>query len=181
MKNITTLFFFSFLLLASCSDTVTDGRFQYKNDYKGTVTENCIPNHNCKTGIDSDAKLQLDEGDDPRSVNPVYTGDKLVFSYEMEFIDDPDFGDDEVLDRVQFEVETSASSFYYKDADLQKAKALFTRVAFSMEQGFYPINKGILEGHKNDNGSWDVFVYFHIVTKGNIPVTVERAVKTTFN
>ncbi len=162
------------LLFSSCSDDL-DERFQFKKDFQGKYEKDCTANHSCNGTIDFESVLRLDDGDDPFQVNPVYRGNMTVFSFEMKFNDDPLVGDDEILDRVQFEIAPEIDHFYYKDQDLQNIGALFTRMMRGMEKGFYPIREGLFEGYKNADGTWSLFLSFRIVTKGRIPVVVERA------
>jgi len=182
MLKISTPFLFALgytlLLLSGCA---ANGTFQYSKDYSGVVMKDCMPNYICRTEIDEASIIRPEEGDMPLDVNPIYTGDKTVFTFEAEFIDDPDFGDDEVINRVQFQLDPGVKHFYYKDAELEKINAYFTHVAFSSEQGYYPIRKGIIEGHQQADGSWSIFIYFDIVTVGRIPTKMDGAYEVTFS
>jgi len=164
-----------FSLLFSCCGDKLDERFQFKKDYTGTYQKDCIADHTCNGVIDYESVIRLDDGDNPYQVNPVYRGNRTVFSYEMQFNDDPLVGDDEILDRVQFEIDPEIDHFYFKDQALQNIDALFTRIRPGMENGFYPIREGLFEGYKNPDGTWSLFLKFKIITKGRIPVTVDRA------
>ncbi len=108
------------------------------------------------------------------SINPDYeiiSGKSLVFEYDFHSKDIISMSDDEVSEKILFEVKPRSKSFYLADKKLTQAHLMFMQSCFCMDAGNYVIKSGFINGTKISNNTWKVkfkFTYIARNTKNKV-------------
>lgn len=104
------------------------------------------------------------------SINPdfeVVRGTHLVFEYEFRAKEYINMADDEMVERLIFEVLPKGNRFDFNTSSIKDIKLIYTLSCFCAERGNYVIKYGNVSGRKVGKRTWDVQFNFTYFTRGS--------------
>lgn len=109
-----------------------------------------------------------------RYTTQIVNGENIVFDFTHQFKECRDIMDDERVDRVLFEVPSSASTFKWTDsAAFHAAKTFYFNIgAWGMPP--LPVKSGLIEGYKIDNNRWHIKASLNVSPNGSNPINFEH-------
>ncbi len=117
----------------------------------------------------------------PDSINPdfeVSRGTALVFQYEYKAKEYINMADDEMVERIIFQVSPRGTRFDFNTSSISKAKMIYTLSCFCAERGNYVIKHGRISGRKISKRVWEVqFDFTYFSRSSNTPIHKKFRVK----
>lgn len=147
--RISFLFFCVLLVFFSCRKNKTAG----------------CPTTEYKYAFKSGAKLDTISSHANWLVATPGNGNKLLFTYKMNYTTCPEIADGGLSHILYFEADPSANSFEYNTGSLQDAMVYFRRICYCPENGFVVPESGTIKGTRLNANSWRV--EFDIVISNN--------------
>ncbi len=154
MKNSNYLFLLLFILFQACSKDVPDCEncsFDCVdvND-SDVITNDCLDNYECTFKIFTQAEVDLEERDGHGN------GNKNVLQLVYETQGDLGIADDEFEKILIMEIDESQASFSVEGTELKSMNVHYKQICFCVETDFKEIDKGCMQGERQEDGSWFV-------------------------
>lgn len=144
LKFVSGLLMLSIILI-SCGEDLSD---ELKED-------SCLDG-DCTYIFDEDQMLQITENSTPHQTSiAVIDGDKLVFQYQYQRIQEVWRPDGYYYETLFFEIAANKKRFSFKDEKLANAKLIIEQSCFCLAGASKPII-GTLTGKKIDDTTWEV-------------------------
>ena len=113
-------------------------------------TNNCFDNWTCEFLIRNESKIEINNN------QFISSGDKTVFELHNFTQGDLNVADDELGERLIFEIDSEKTSFMALDSELEDLVMNFRRECFCEERDFKKVSSGCIQGEMQQNGEWRV-------------------------